>query len=136
MIRFEWSAIEEFDNFYKNYQKLRELGRYVFNAFKEAGLLEYGKYACFEYIELDDTTLKEIAIRYYDNGYDIHEVSMLYVPISVLKSEEELNKYIQQKVKQQQDNIEAIRLNKLKEQEEKEFLEYQRLKEKYENDLN
>ncbi len=132
MIRFEENAIEDFDKFYQKYQKLKELGLYVFNAFKKANLLNFGNCAAFEYVELDDTTLEELAIRYYDNGYDLYDYDMLYVPISVLKSEDELNEYINQKVKQQKDKLENIRIKEIKEQEEKEFIEYQRLKEKYE----
>lgn len=132
MIRFEENAIEDFDKFYQKYQKLKKLGLYVFNAFKKANLLDFGNCASFEYVELDDTTLEELAIRYYDNGYDLYDYAMLYVPISVLKSEDDLNEYINQKVKQQKDKLENIRIKEIKEQEEKEFIEYQRLKEKYE----
>ena len=97
----------------------------------KAGILHYGNYSNFERIEWEYSDENSIAVRYYDNGYDLYESATLYIPVNILFDDTKIDKWIESEVGKALEKKEEKRKAAEKRQEEKERQEYERLKEKF-----
>lgn len=97
----------------------------------KAGILHYGNYSNFERIEWEYSDENLIAVRYYDNGYDLYESATLYIPVNILFDDTKIDKWIESEVGKALEKKEEKRKAAEKSQEERERQEYERLKEKF-----
>lgn len=95
-------------------------------------IIKYGSSACFERIEWEDSDEYDIYIRYYDYYYDLYDSSTLKIPASILFNDEEIDKWIQGLITDKLKKIEESRRKVELNNEERERLEYERLKAKFE----
>ena len=96
-------------------------------------IIKYGSSARFERIEWEDSDEYDIYIRYYDYDYDLYDSSTLKIPASILFNDEEIDKWIQGLITDTLKKNEESKWKEELEHEEKEKLEYERLKAKFEN---
>lgn len=96
-------------------------------------IIQYGSSARFERVEWDYSDENNICIRYYDCHYDLYDNSILTIPVSILFNDEEIDKWIQGLITDVLKKIEESKQKAELKNEEKERLEYERLKAKFEN---
>ena len=111
----------------------------IFEALRKADIeagskvLTYGKNSYIERLEWDYADKDSICIRYYDNGYDLYDSNIIYIPVKIFGNDKLIQAWIEEKIQEG--------LNKIKEEQklkksrvlEFELAEYERLKAKFEN---
>jgi hypothetical protein len=99
----------------------------------KTNIIHYGKSAYFERVEWEESDKNNICIRYYDFYYDLYDYSTFCIPASILFNDEKIDKWIQGIITDELKK--RVELKKKEEliNEEKEKLEYERLKAKFEN---
>ena len=118
-------------------KKYVEEAKRVFNKLQEAdleaktGILLYGYHSDFERIEWEYSDENSIAVRYYDNCYDLYESATLYIPVNILFDDTKIDKWIKSEIDKALEKKEEKRKAAEKRKEEKERQEYERLKEKF-----
>ena len=95
-------------------------------------IIKYSSSACFERIEWEDSDEYDIYIRYYDYDYDLYDSSTLKIPTSILFDDEKIDKWIQSLITVALKKIEDSERKAELKNEERERLEYERLKAKFE----
>ena len=96
-------------------------------------IIQYGSSAFFERVEWEESDENNICIRYYDCYYDLYDSSILVIPASILFNDEKIDKWIQGLITDVLNKIEESKRKAELKNEEKEKLEYERLKAKFEN---
>lgn len=99
----------------------------------KTNIIQYGSSACFERVEWDESDEDDICIRYYDYKYDLYDSSCVYIPANILFNDEKIDKWIQGLITAALKKIEESKRKTELEDEERERLEYERLKAKFEN---
>lgn len=95
-------------------------------------IIQYGSYACFENVEWEESDENNICIRYYDEGYDLYDSSTVVIPASILFNDEKIDNWIQGLITAALKKIEESNRKIELKNEERERLEYERLKAKFE----
>lgn len=133
----DFSLMNEYKTLTELVKKYVEEAKRVFNKLQEADLeaktdiLQYGYHSDFERLEWEYSDENSIAVRYYDNGYDLYESSTLYIPANILFDDTKIDKWIESEVGKALEKKEEKRKAAEKRQEERERREYERLKEKF-----
>ena len=83
-------------------------------------------------ISIDNITKDSVTISYFDNGYDIRDSREIELPVKVFLDDAELAKYINDKITEKTRAAEEKKLQQELEQQEREYCEYIRLKQKFE----
>lgn len=96
-------------------------------------IIQYGSFACFERVEWEVSDENNICIRYYDYFCDFYDSSILVIPASILFNDEKIDKWIQGLITDVLKKIEESKRKAELMNEEKEKLEYERLKAKFGN---
>lgn len=97
----------------------------------KTNIIRYGTSACFERVEWEESDENNICIRYYDYYYDLYDSSTLVIPASILFNDEEIDKWIQGLITDALKKIGELKQKAELRYEEKEKLEYERLKAKF-----
>ena len=116
------------DEAYRIFKKL-----YNENLKSKTNIIQYGTSAAFERVEWEESDENNICIRYYDYYYDLYDSSTLVIPANILFNDKEIDKWIQGLIYDALKNIEERKQKAELMNEEKEKLEYERLKAKFEN---
>ena len=95
-------------------------------------IIQYGSYARFERVEWDESDENNICIRYYNYHYDSYDSSTLDIPASILFNDEKIDNWIQGLITAALKKIEESNRKIELKNEERERLEYERLKAKFE----
>ena len=98
----------------------------------KTNIIRYGSSASFERVEWEESDENNIVIRYYDYYYDLYDSSILVIPARILFNDEEIDKWIQGLITDALKKIEELKQKAKLRNEEKEKLEYERLKAKFE----
>lgn len=123
-----------------DYIKLVELSNefekrasYVFDELDRYNILP-GKFYTnkMDPISIDNITKDSVTISYFDNGYDIRDSREIELPVKVFLDDAELAKYINDKITEKTRAVEERKLQQELEQQEREYCEYIRLKQKFE----
>lgn len=106
---------------------------YVFDELDKHNILS-GKFYTnkMDPISIDNITKDSVTISYFDNGYDIRDSREIELPIKVFLDDAELAKYINDKITEKTRAAEERKLQQELEQQEREYCEYIRLKQKFE----
>ena len=99
----------------------------------KTNIIQYGSYARFERVEWEYSDENNICITYYNYNYDLYDSSAVVIPASILFNEEKIDKWIQDLITDALKKIEESKRKAELKNEEKERLEYERLKAKFEN---
>ena len=99
----------------------------------KTNIIQFDSYARFEGVEWNVSDANNIYIRYYDYGYDLYDSSTLTIPASILFNDEKIDKWIQGLITDALKKIEESKRKEELKDEERERLEYERLKSKFEN---
>lgn len=116
------------DEIYRVFEKL-----HIEDMKAKTGIIKYGSSAYFERIEWEDSDEYDIYVRYYDCDFDLYDSSTLKIPASILFNDEKIDKWIQGLITDTLKKNEESKWEEELEHEEKEKLEYERLKAKFEN---
>lgn len=96
-------------------------------------IIQYGPYARFERVEWKFSDENNICIRYYHYNYDLYDGDNLNIPVSILFNDEKIDNWIQCLITDKLKKIEESKRKVELKNEERERLEYERLKAKFEN---
>lgn len=96
-------------------------------------IIQYGSYALFERIAWDESDKNNICIIYYNYNYDSYDSTTLVIPASILFNDEKIDNWIQGLITSALKKIEESNRKAELKNEERERLEYERLKAKFEN---
>ena len=99
----------------------------------KTNIIQYGSYASFERVDWEESDENNICIRYYDYYYDLYDSDSLVIPASILFNDEKIDKWIQGLITDALKKIEESKRKAELKNYEKEKLEYERLKAKFEN---
>lgn len=99
----------------------------------KTNIIQYGSSASFERVEWEESDENNICIRYYDYYYDLYDSDSLVIPASILFNDEKIDKWIQGLITDALKKIEESKRKAELKNYEKEKLEYERLKAKFEN---
>ena len=99
----------------------------------KTNIIQYGSSASFfERVEWEESNENNICIRYYDY-HDLYDGNSLVIPASILFNDEKIDKWIQGLITDALKKIEESKRKAELKNYEKEKLEYERLKAKFEN---
>ena len=99
----------------------------------KTNIIQYGSSASFERVEWEESDENNIRIRYYDYYYDLYDSDSLVIPASILFNDEKIDEWIQGLITDALKKIEESKRKAELKNREKERLEYERLKAKFEN---
>lgn len=116
------------DEAYRIFEKLKKE-----DLKSKTNIIKFGSYSSFEGVEWEDSDEDNICILYYDYGYGCYDSSTLVIPVSILFDDKKIDKWIQDLITDALKKIEESKQKKELEDRERERLEYERLKAKFEN---
>lgn len=98
----------------------------------KTNIIQYGPYARFERVDWKFSDENNICIRYYHYNYDLEDSDDLVIPASILFNNEKIDNWIQGLITDALKKIEESNQKAELKNEERERLEYERLKTKFE----
>lgn len=116
------------DEVYRIFNKL-----HIEDLKSKTNIIQYGSSASFERVEWEASDENNIYIRYYDYYYDLYDSDSLVIPASILFNDEKIDKWIKDLITDALKKIEESKRKAELKNHEKEKLEYERLKAKFEN---
>lgn len=121
----------EWKEFLKEYKRINKLADDFISKATDAGLLAFGKYSAYNYIDFHYSNDNSVDIVYVGRGYDVNDDFNIIVPANVLFNPDKWNEYIQNKVDERTRKLEEERKKRLEEQERRDRLTYEQLKKKF-----
>lgn len=128
----------DYKTLFKLVEKYDEEALRIFNKLGKASqeakisVLKFGSHSDFERIEWEDSDENNVCIRYYDYVYDLYDSSTLVIPANILFDDEKIDNWIQGLITGALKKAEESKRKVELKNEERERLEYERLKAKFE----
>lgn len=126
---------EEINDFFRFYKNLEKIAKNILEKFSKENLTREDIYdPRFEKIDFDESDEKTLVIKYYDGGYDCYDSDYIKIPFDIIINnnvdeyiENLKNERYQRKLKYQKEQAERLYKNEL--------AEYERLKNKFEKNI-
>lgn len=83
-------------------------------------------------ISIDNITKDSITLSYFDDGYDIRDAREIELPVEIFLDNDSLTKYINDKINEKSKRAKELLQQQEMEQNEREYQEFIRLKQKFE----
>lgn len=113
--------------------EFEKLASHVFDELNRSNLLPGDFYSNkMDPISIDNITKNSVTLSYFDNGYDIRDSREIELPIEVFLDNDSLTKYINDKIIEKSKRAKELLQQQETEQNEREYQEFIRLKQKFE----
>lgn len=83
-------------------------------------------------ISIDNITKNSVTLSYFDDGYDIRDSREIELPVEIFLDNDSLAKYINDKINEKSKRTKKLLQQQEAEQNEREYQEFIRLKQKFE----
>lgn len=113
--------------------EFEKLASHVFDELNRSNLLPGNFYSNkMDPISIDNITKDSVTLSYFDNGYDIRDSREIELPVEVFLDNDSLTKYINDKIIEKSKRAKELLQQQETEQNEREYQEFIRLKQKFE----
>lgn len=113
--------------------EFEKLASHVFDELNRSNLLPGNFYSNkMDPISIDNITKDSVTLSYFDNSYDIRDSREIELPVEVFLDNDSLTKYINDKIIEKSKRAKELLQQQETEQNEREYQEFIRLKQKFE----
>lgn len=113
--------------------EFEKLASHAFDELNRSNLLPGNFYSNkMDPISIDNITKYSVTLSYFDNSYDIRDSREIELPVEVFLDNDSLTKYINDKIIEKSKRTKELLQQQETEQNEREYQEFIRLKQKFE----